>query len=132
MMATNSPAAIVRLTSRSACTSTSPTRYVRDTCSRRMIGSGTAVTALQPRARQRGLGRAALLGGDDEVAGLEIAGNDFGEAVVVEAGRDRDRDRFIAAQHEDTALDIGAARAASAAGRSLARRRVAQRLARHP
>ena len=42
MMATNSPALTLRLTSRSACTSISPTWYVRVIFSSLMIGSAMA------------------------------------------------------------------------------------------
>ena len=82
---------------------------------------------LQPvrigRRRRRAGGGCGLFPGDDEVVRLQVARNDFGEAVIIEAGDDRHRQLFPIAQQPQRCRPLGS--------RRLARPGVAQRLIRH-
>ena len=67
------------------------------------------------------LAPAAALVGDDQIAFLELAADDFGHAAVADAGADGHRDRLALAQHPDllgAGLAVGARGLARAGGRT--------------
>ena len=118
-----------RLTPRSAWTLTSPTTKVRVTFSTLMTGGAArrlraciASVRLRGAAAADWTGRplAAAFGGDDLIARLEIAFDDLGEVVVVEAGHDGHRDRLDRRAAPRLAADRSSAcrrRSAAAEGR---------------
>src|SRR5208282_4577123 len=96
MMATNSPGWTVRLMPRSASTLTSPMTNVRATSSTLITGSSLADprmalgTISKARLQQTGLAArlTAAFGGDDLIAWMEIAADDFRKVVVAQTGND--------------------------------------------
>ena len=127
MIATNSPRWTVRLTPRSASTSTSPMTKVRVTFSTLMTGCANSFLAalsdyhLTGAARQapaRLLAAPAALGGDDPSPGWSSPCDDLGEVPVVEPGNDGDRDRLTSRSTQTRCCPlVGACRARPPRGR---------------
>src|SRR4051794_40415479 len=87
MTATNSPGSTTRSMPRNAVTSMSPTAKVRVTSTTLMIGCvmalspSPAASEAQGRHCRSAAGRRALLGGDQLLAGMEVAADDLGEIL---------------------------------------------------
>ena len=70
----------------------------------RLSHGGASFAALKSRARQRRFGFVTLLTHNDRIAGPQLAFDDFDEAVVVQSGHNRGRNRLAITQHPDTGL----------------------------